>query len=1124
MKKLLLLTLTLLLSTLASWATESTIALGSSSNLKANGTFYNANDEVVNGSAWCPKLVVGSITFTGCLSSYSGYVDATKASNTLTISVPAGKTISSYSLGLRLTGNTTACTVTGGTAVTLSNSMFKTVAASGVNAQSTNITFSSITQDNASECLLEISDLTLTIEGYEGTTYVVSTDFPREINIANGTFYNNLNTAITPSASVMDANKWVSTAKNPELTLISTNATGSGGNSMPINNVEGFRIHTNTYKISVSPDRYRIKGYFITAYARYTGGNSTITPNGQTARLISQDSSNPTTIYVDGLKTTETTFSVSTANPWIQIVSFRVAIEDLIEVSNDALDELAGISVYSSSAAAAKTAIASCTTLSEIESVVNEAVDINVAFGNCNTADPVKYLATTGENITGSNFSTDAAWKLTGYNAETGTFKIYNATHETYVGPLPTATDTPATATTDASAAGVYTITVTGAGAAGGAGKAVFHQPNLGTYRECIHYQSARSIAVRWGAAAKASQWEVTNVYSLTYNHHKVADAKNPVTEGATLFATSTNYYLSGTNIEYTAPLDGLSPIGALNVTPSNGAITSDVVVDYYYEQDATLPFTTSTISGGELDNPTWYYIQTNGLATYASGNKMVVDGSSTGLHYERWCFVGDAINGVQIYAESKGAAYPLNIASMANNDNVQLTSTSTNTRWFVTGSTLSDLLFYQKSGNNYFYLSQLGGVAYGSGWSWKVGLWSSGSTVSLSAAASNMPDNWAIESINYIPTETAWTNAGTIGWPSTAAKGTLQTAMRAFELATTYANYSALLTARNNYINASGTNLTTPPAGFYKFYHKNTSTSNNKYVYADGTTAKSSTTNGTTSQKIWYFDGSNSHLVNYDKGYQFSSYATLNTTGIGMTISGHTTHTDFPMPYNIKPSDANGWYVTNDDNDYNLNRATVTEGSNFYVEKVTSLPITISAAGYATLYAPVALTIPSGVKAYYVSALTSTEATLTEISTTIPANTGVILYANVDAATTYNFNITTGGTDVSSSNKLSGVIATTAFDDNVAYTLQQQYGGTAVGLFPKAAGNLAGFKAYMLASQLSAGVKGLVFSFEDADGISQIENGELQIENAIYNIAGQRVTKPTKGLYIKNGKKVIIK
>ena len=235
-----------------------------------------------------------------------------------------------------------------------------------------------------------------------------------------------------------------------------------------------------------------------------------------------------------------------------------------------------------------------------------------------------------------------------------------------------------------------------------------------------------------------------------------MADAENPSTEGATLFATSTNYYVSGTNITYDAPIAGLSPVTSLNSQPSDGAISSDVVVDYYYEQDATLPFTTSTISKRRIDNPTWYYMQINGLATYASGNKMVVDGSSTGLHYERWCFVGDAINGVQIFAESKGVVYPLNIASMAANDNVQLTSTSTNTRWFVSGSTLSSLTFYQKSGDDTWSLHQLGGVRMV-----QVGLGKSvcgqAETIELSPAASSMPDDWAIEVVNTIPTGDEW-------------------------------------------------------------------------------------------------------------------------------------------------------------------------------------------------------------------------------------------------------------------------------------------------------------------------------------------------------------------------------
>ena len=46
-----------------------------------------------------------------------------------------------------------------------------------------------------------------------------------------------------------------------------------------------------------------------------------------------------------------------------------------------------------------------------------------------------------------------------------------------------------------------------------------------------------------------------------------------------------------------------------------------------------------------------------------------------------------------------------------------------------------------------------------------------------------------------------------------------------------------------------------------------------------------------------------------------------------------------------------------------------------------------------------------------------------------------------------------------------------------------------------------------------------------ETTGINSIENGTLKIENGeVYNLAGQRVSQPTKGLYIVNGKKVIIK
>ena len=46
---------------------------------------------------------------------------------------------------------------------------------------------------------------------------------------------------------------------------------------------------------------------------------------------------------------------------------------------------------------------------------------------------------------------------------------------------------------------------------------------------------------------------------------------------------------------------------------------------------------------------------------------------------------------------------------------------------------------------------------------------------------------------------------------------------------------------------------------------------------------------------------------------------------------------------------------------------------------------------------------------------------------------------------------------------------------------------------------------------------------FGGETGISTVENTVAK-ENAIFNLSGQRVMQPTKGLYIVNGKKVVLK
>ena len=76
-------------------------------------------------------------------------------------------------------------------------------------------------------------------------------------------------------------------------------------------------------------------------------------------------------------------------------------------------------------------------------------------------------------------------------------------------------------------------------------------------------------------------------------------------------------------------------------------------------------------------------------------------------------------------------------------------------------------------------------------------------------------------------------------------------------------------------------------------------------------------------------------------------------------------------------------------------------------------------------------------------------------------------------------------------------------------------------------AGELPVGKAYLhLTEEAAAGARelSLIFEDEEATGIRSVDNGKVTIDNVIYDLSGRRVANPTKGLYIVNGKKVILK
>ena len=164
-----------------------------------------------------------------------------------------------------------------------------------------------------------------------------------------------------------------------------------------------------------------------------------------------------------------------------------------------------------------------------------------------------------------------------------------------------------------------------------------------------------------------------------------------------------------------------------------------------------------------------------------------------------------------------------------------------------------------------------------------------------------------------------------------------------------------------------------------------------------------------------------------------------------------------------------------------------------------------------------------TGITVYKAKA-NATSVTLTEISGGIvPANTGVILYKDVDEATTIAVPVTT--TDaVVSDNELVGVTTRTQVDATSGgkynYILSNEDAG--IGFYKATDGKyLAANKAY-LSTSVDAGVRDFLgFTDEGADGINTIHNSQCTMHN-YYDLSGRRVVKPTKGLYIVNGKKVV--
>lgn len=150
-----------------------------------------------------------------------------------------------------------------------------------------------------------------------------------------------------------------------------------------------------------------------------------------------------------------------------------------------------------------------------------------------------------------------------------------------------------------------------------------------------------------------------------------------------------------------------------------------------------------------------------------------------------------------------------------------------------------------------------------------------------------------------------------------------------------------------------------------------------------------------------------------------------------------------------------------------------------------------------------------------------------------VPAETGVLLKVLDKEATSADFFYTIGEKDDNkytiTDNVMHGIIVNSSnvsptSSGGPVYVISKQNGS-----FRKLTQTIAEFpihKAYAVISGVPAGAK-ITFSFSDDEssttGIMSVD-AEKPADNVYYNLNGQRVTTPQRGIFIQNGRKVIVK
>ena len=384
------------------------------------------------------------------------------------------------------------------------------------------------------------------------------------------------------------------------------------------------------------------------------------------------------------------------------------------------------------------------------------------------------------------------------------------------------------------------------------------------------------------------------------------------------------------------------------------------------------------------------------------------------------------------------------------------------------------------------------------------------------------------------------------------AAKATVE-ALKARENKTRYSITNSEITSAIAAVNNSlaGATLNQPaPHKFYRF--KNLSS--NKYLTST-LTGNSMTMSdaGDTPESVFYLTEDNK-LLSYKEGLFTKNFATGN---YGFEAAGHAGHAVVFAQGNPVTAASSCYHITCGNRSIYGKNATLDAGGNintnntdtgydWTIEEVTWLPIPVSSTyRFGTLTTPVNLAIQdqyytkdSRLKVYTAAVDPNDNyVVLTQVNDNIPAGQSYVI-EHVPDNNGYKYGcdflkIADSAPAIDEgTNELQGSFETiaTPTDQGTIYTLQpawvdnaenhnsatdvafRQYNGT----------NIQGFRAYL---PVASGVQpaGIRFYEGDVTRIEGVEEGQTHKVD-VYDLSGRRVQRATKGLYIVNGKKVLVK